>query len=110
MLLMLGSILNQIVSIGHDTSSGITSGLLQWASRCDGGRVRAGCTAIGSSNHITFFHFRHSTTNETALCMYQDSMAICRHYSRADFFITFTCNLQWDEITANLPPGFSASD
>ena len=42
--------------------------------------------------------------------LYQDSMAICRHYGRADFFITFTCNPQWEEITANLPPGFSASD
>ena len=37
-------------------------------------------------------------------------MAICRHYGRADFFITFTCNPQLEEITANLPPGFSASD
>ena len=37
-------------------------------------------------------------------------MAICRHYGRADFFITFTCNPQWEEITANLPPGFTASD
>src|SRR5437773_8514719 len=36
-------------------------------------------------------------------------MAICRHYGRADFFITFTCNPQWEEIMANLPPGFSSS-
>ena len=42
--------------------------------------------------------------------LYQDSMAICRHYGRADFFIIFTCNPQWEEITANLPPGFKASD
>src|SRR5271170_1006039 len=42
--------------------------------------------------------------------LYQDSMAICRHYGRADFFITFTCNPKWDEITANLPPGFSSTD
>jgi|SRR5271170_2569731 len=42
--------------------------------------------------------------------LYQDSMAICRHYGRADFFITFTCNPKWDEITVNLPPGFSLTD
>ena len=42
--------------------------------------------------------------------LYQDSMAICRHYGRADFFITFTCNPQWEEIMANLPPGFTTSD
>jgi hypothetical protein len=31
----------------------------------------------------------------TPRCMkqlYQDAMAICRRYSRADFFVTFTCN------------------
>jgi Helitron helicase-like domain at N-terminus len=42
--------------------------------------------------------------------LYQDAMAICRHYGRPDFFITFTCNPRWEEIMANLPPGFSASD
>src|SRR5437762_6157248 len=64
--------------LGQDTSSGITTGLLQWASRCDGGKVRAGCTAIGSSNHITFFHLRHSTTNETALSRFHGYLSTLR--------------------------------
>src|SRR5437667_128406 len=42
--------------------------------------------------------------------LYQDAMAICRHYGQADFFITFTCNLKWDEITSNIPAGSSATD
>ena len=42
--------------------------------------------------------------------LYQDAMAICRHYGRADFFITFTCNPKWDEITSNIPAGFSPTD
>ena len=35
--------------------------------------------------------------------LYQDAMAIYRHYSRSDFFITFTCNSKWDEIISNIP-------
>ena len=41
---------------------------------------------------------------------YQDAMAICRHYGRADFFITFTCNPKWDEITSNIPADSSPTD
>jgi hypothetical protein len=42
--------------------------------------------------------------------LYQDAMAICRHYARPDFFITFTCNPKWDEITSNIPAGSTAAD
>ncbi|CAN0917381.1 hypothetical protein LINGRAHAP2_LOCUS30258, partial [Linum grandiflorum] len=27
--------------------------------------------------------------------LYQDGMALCRHYKKLDLFITFTCNAQW---------------
>ena len=37
-------------------------------------------------------------------------MAIGRHYSRPDFFLTFTCNPNWDEITSEIPAGSSAAD
>ncbi|CAN0900491.1 ATP-dependent DNA helicase PIF1 [Linum grandiflorum] len=30
--------------------------------------------------------------------LYQDAIAICRHYKNPDLFITFTCNAQWPEI------------
>ena len=36
---------------------------------------------------------------------YQDAMAICRHFGKPDFFITFTCNPNWDEIREALLPG-----
>src|SRR5579859_7255278 len=42
--------------------------------------------------------------------LYQDAMAICRHYGRPDFFITFTCNPKWDEITSNISAGCKATD
>src|SRR5436190_2993989 len=41
---------------------------------------------------------------------YHDAMAICRHYGRADFFITFTCNPMWDEIISNIPACSAATD
>src|SRR5947207_15658414 len=42
--------------------------------------------------------------------LYQDAMAICRHYGRPDFFITFICNPKWDEITSNIPAGSTTAD
>ena len=33
---------------------------------------------------------------------FQDGMAICRKYHKPDFFITFTCNPNWTEITDEL--------
>lgn len=34
--------------------------------------------------------------------LYQDAMAIVRHYGKPDLFITFTCNPKWKEITEAL--------
>lgn len=42
--------------------------------------------------------------------LYQDAMAIVRHYGKPDIFITMTCNAQWPEITVNLLPGQAWSD
>ena len=42
--------------------------------------------------------------------LYQDSMAIVRHFGKPTFFITFTANPQWLEIKNALFPGQQASD
>ena len=42
--------------------------------------------------------------------LYQDVMAICRHYGRPEFFVTFTCNPKWDEIVSNIPAGSNATN
>ena len=34
--------------------------------------------------------------------LYQDAMAIVRHFGKPDLFITFTCNPKWPEITREL--------
>ena len=41
---------------------------------------------------------------------YQDAMAIVRSLSPPDYFITFTCNPKWPEITAELFPNQTAAD
>jgi hypothetical protein len=42
---------------------------------------------------------------------YHDGLAICRVYGPPDFFITFTCNTEWPEITESFfEPGQTAPD
>nr|CAH0113273.1 unnamed protein product [Daphnia galeata] len=41
---------------------------------------------------------------------YQDAMAICGKFGKPTFFLTFTCNPKWREITANIPNYLTASD
>ncbi|KAH0614326.1 uncharacterized protein H6S33_006212 [Morchella sextelata] len=44
------------------------------------------------------------------LQLFQDSMAIVRHFGRPSLFVTFTANPKWEEITAELLPGQTAVD
>lgn len=41
---------------------------------------------------------------------YQDSMAMVRNFGKPDYFITFTCNPNWPEITRNLKEGQTPVD
>ena len=41
---------------------------------------------------------------------YHDSMSIVSMYGKPDYFLTFTCNPNWPEITAELYPGQIWSD
>ena len=42
--------------------------------------------------------------------LFQDSMAIVRHFGRPTLFITFTANPKWEEISRELLPGQTAVD
>ena len=42
--------------------------------------------------------------------LYKDAMSIVRKYGKPDLFITFTCNLQWEENTSALLLDQKASD
>ena len=41
---------------------------------------------------------------------FQDGMAICRKFHKPDFFITFTCNPNWTEITKELRENETVQD
>lgn len=42
--------------------------------------------------------------------LFQDSIAIVQHFGKLTFFITFTANLRWPEITRKLLSGQQALD
>ncbi len=42
--------------------------------------------------------------------LYQDAMAIVRNFSKPDLFMTFTCNLKWEEITHEFFPSQTTSN
>ena len=41
---------------------------------------------------------------------FQDGMAICRKYHKPDFFVTMTCNINWEEIQRELRESESVKD
>ena len=41
---------------------------------------------------------------------YQDAMAICKEFGKPTYFITFTANPKWEEVTQSLLPGQTAAD
>jgi len=42
--------------------------------------------------------------------LFQDTMAICRHFYKPDLFLTMTANPKWPEIIYSLFPGQIATD
>ena len=42
--------------------------------------------------------------------LFQDAMAICRHFHKPDLFLTMTANPKWPEIIHSLFPGQTATD
>jgi len=42
--------------------------------------------------------------------LFQDAMAICRHFHKLDLFLTMTANPKWPEILYSLFPDQTATD
>jgi len=42
--------------------------------------------------------------------LFQDAMAICRHFYKQDLFLTMTANPKWPEIIYSLFPGQTTTD
>ena len=54
--------------------------------------------------------FMHVSVIHARVRFPEDGMAIIGEYGNPTFWITFTCNPHWDEITRALLPGQSSSD
>ena len=61
-----------------------------------------GCKLILSSSHIGI--------SRLITQLFQDAMAICRHFHKPDLFLTMTANPKWPEIVQSLFPGQTATD
>jgi len=51
---------------------------------------------------MTILPASHTGGRRYMIQNYHDSIAICRVYGPPDFFVTFTCNSKWPEISEGL--------
>ena len=61
-----------------------------------------GCKLILSSSHVGISRLMTQ--------LFQDAMAICRHFHKPDLFLTMTANPKWPEIVQSLFPGQTATN
>ena len=82
----------------------VYQGLSDAIQACDGNvdGSQLGKRVILPSTFTGSAHYQHQ--------LYQDVMAIVRHYGKPDLFITFTCNPQWPEITNSLFQNQTSAD
>jgi len=57
---------------------------------------------ILSSSHVRSLRFMTQ--------LFQDAIAICRHFHKPDLFLTMTANPKWPEIVQSLFSGQTATD
>ena len=79
---------------------GLSDAIRESDGNVDGSRL--GKRVILPSSFTGSAHYQHQ--------LYQDAMAIVRHYGKPDLFITFTCNPQWPEITKCLFQNQTSAD
>ena len=71
--------------------------------RHDGEDIRPlECKLILSSSHVGSSRFMTQ--------LFQDAMAICRHFHKPDLFLTMIANSKWPEIIYSFFPGQTATD
>jgi len=74
--------------------------------------VDRGCVDGAEIGKKTVLPASHTGGRRYVIQNYLDGIAICRTYGPPDFFVTFTCNPKWPEITTALyaAPGQKATD
>ncbi|CAD6221051.1 unnamed protein product [Miscanthus lutarioriparius] len=71
---------------------------------CDA--INRGSTEGSEMGKMTVLPASHTGGRRYKIQNYHDGIAICREYGPPDFFVTFTCNPKWPEITkAIFDPG-----
>ena len=60
--------------------------------------------------HKLIFPSFHVESPRFMTQLFQDAMAICRHFHKPDLFLTMTANPKWPEIIHSLFPGQTATD
>jgi hypothetical protein len=73
--------------------------------------VGRGCIDGSEMGKLTILPASHTGGRRYMVQNYHDGVAICRVFGPPDFFITFTCNPNWEEITLGiLEPGQKPTD
>ena len=73
--------------------------------------VGRGCIDGNEIGKMTILPASHTGGRRYMIQNYPDSIAICRVYGPPDFFVTFTCNSKWPEISEGLlEPGQKPTD
>ena len=65
---------------------------------------------IGPLEHKLILFSSHIGSSRFITQLFQDAMAICRHFHKPDLFLTMTANPKWPEIIHSLFPGQTATD
>jgi len=65
---------------------------------------------VGPLGHKLILSSSHVRSSRFMTQLFQDAMAICRHFHKPDLFLTMTANPKWSEILYSLFPGQTATD
>jgi len=65
---------------------------------------------VGPLGHKLILPSSHVESPRFMTQLFQDAMAICRHFHKPDLFLTMTVNPKWPEIIYSLFPGQTATD
>ena len=64
--------------------------------------ISRGCTQGSEMGKMTVLPASFTGGRRYMMQNYHDAIAICREYGPPDFFVTFTCNPKWPEITEGI--------
>ena len=73
-------------------------------------RLSEGANLDDIGKKVTILPSTHAGSPRYMKAKKQDALALVRTYGKPTFFVTFTCNPDWEEIKKDLPPDVSAAN